>query len=374
MSQGGDSQGSQAGRDPAVQHRAQRMLIAVLAFVGALLVVRGWVGTEVGEGEAARRVHGYGLVYVERSDQAFVRAPAAAGADGKPTEVQWVAPAPGQAPQFAWTNWKESSATEWAVATMKDSAQESIVVSWPRTAGVWIGALLTLAVLSFLWRDNPIYKLAESVVVGVSAGYWMIVSVWDTLVPKLVGPLAPGFTASTLMPAFDAGTVGTIGFAGALISLVLGMMLLSRLSSKAGWLGIFPLAFIVGTFAGLKFVEVVNADLVAQVATMAQPLIVVQHLPGDPATAPIDWPATVGSSLSAILIFVGVLSVLAYFFFSAEHKGALGRTAKVGIWYLMITFGASFGFTVMGRIALLAARFEFLFDDWLWLIDPTKRH
>ena len=39
----------------------------------------------------------------------------------------------------------------------------------------------------------------------------------------------------------------------------------------------------------------------------------------------------------------------------------------------MITFGASFGYTVMGRIALLAARIEFLLDDWLWLIDPTHR-
>jgi hypothetical protein len=27
----------------------------------------------------------------------------------------------------------------------------------------------------------------------------------------------------------------------------------------------------------------------------------------------------------------------------------------------------------MGRIALLAARIEFLFDDWLWLIDPTNK-
>jgi hypothetical protein len=371
MSRGDDVQGT---RDPAVERRANRMLIAVLAFVGALLVVRGWIGTEVGEGEAARRVHGYGLVYVERSEQAFVRAPAVPGTDGTPAQVAWVAPAAGQAPEIAWTDWKESTATEWAAATMKDSTQESIVVSWPRTAGVWIGALLTLAVLSFLWRDNPVYKLAEAIVVGVSAGYWMIVAVWDTLVPKLVGPLAPGFTASALLPAFDAGSLGRMDVAGALIALVLGAMLLSRLSSKVGWLGIFPLAYIVGTFAGLKFVEVVNADLVAQVATMAQPLIVVQHLPGDPATAAIDWPATVGASLSAILVFVGVLSVLAYFFFSAEHKGALGRTAKVGIWYLMITFGASFGFTVMGRIALLAARFEFLFDDWLWVIDPTKRH
>jgi len=39
----------------------------------------------------------------------------------------------------------------------------------------------------------------------------------------------------------------------------------------------------------------------------------------------------------------------------------------------MITFGAAFGYTVMGRIALLAIRLEFLFDDWLWLIDPNGR-
>jgi hypothetical protein len=39
----------------------------------------------------------------------------------------------------------------------------------------------------------------------------------------------------------------------------------------------------------------------------------------------------------------------------------------------MITFGAAFGYTVMGRIALLAIRIEFLLDDWLWLIDPLKQ-
>ncbi len=46
---------------------------------------------------------------------------------------------------------------------------------------------------------------------------------------------------------------------------------------------------------------------------------------------------------------------------------------NVGIWMLMITFGAAFGYTVMGRIALLGARLEFLLDNWLWLIDPTGR-
>jgi hypothetical protein len=68
-----------------------------------------------------------------------------------------------------------------------------------------------------------------------------------------------------------------------------------------------------------------------------------------------------------------VLCCLTYFFFSFEHKGIVGKAARVGIWILMITFGASFGYTVMGRIALLAIRLEFLLDNWLWLIDPTRQ-
>ncbi len=156
----------------------------------------------------------------------------------------------------------------------------------------------------------------------------------------------------------------------AFIPLLLGVLLLCRLNNKVAWLGVFPLAFIVGTFAGLKFVQFIASDLLAQIATMFKPLVVVTH----DAAASIDWAASVGGTVSALLIFVGVLSVLVYFFFSLEHKGAVGKTARVGIWFLMITFGASFGFTVMGRIALLAARFEFLFDDWLWLVDPSNKH
>jgi hypothetical protein len=364
--------------DPAIARRAHRMMLAVLAVIGVLLVVRSFIGTTVGTGEAARKTHGFGMVYVERAEQGFVSERVTeTGKDGVAFEVtKWKPVTPGQTPEISWTNWTETTGDAWATASMKDAAQSSIEVSWSRTVGVWAAAILTLCVFSFLWRDNPAYKLAESVVIGVSAGYWMVVALWDTLVPKLVGALAPAWTKANLMPSFDA--VGVDWWA--LVPLGLGLLLLCRLSARASWLGVFPLAFIVGTFAGLKFVQYVEADLVAQVATMFDPLVVVKHqaaLGADAATiaaSPIDWAGSVGGSLAAILIFVGVLSVLAYFFFSAEHKGALGRTAKVGVWYLMITFGASFGFTVMGRIALLAARFEFVFDDWLWLIDPAGKH
>ena len=77
--------------------------------------------------------------------------------------------------------------------------------------------------------------------------------------------------------------------------------------------------------------------------------------------------------LPTSVLVVGILACLVYFFFSIEHKGLVGKVSNVGIWVLMITFGAAFGYTVMGRIALLAIRLEFLFDDWLWLIDPTGK-
>jgi hypothetical protein len=322
-----DSQGNPV--DPAVERRANRMWLIVLAVIAALLVVRAGVGTKVGSGASERTVHGFGMVYVESKDGAEVRAPASA----------------------------------WAEAVAKDPDQATVWVSWSRTVGTWVAALATLAVLSFLWRDNPLYKLAESVVVGVSAGYVFTVAVWQSLVNPVIGNLAPGWTKAALSPGLTVDPADPSRWL-ALVPVALGMLLLCRLSARLSWLGTFPLAFVVGVFSGWRFVQYVESDLLAQVATMFTPL----H---DPSLAGFD---AFAGTLKAVLVLVGVLSVLTYFFFSVEHRGAVGGTARLGIWYLMVTFGASFGLTVMGRIALLAGRFEFLFDDWLWLIDPYVLH
>ena len=36
-----------------------------------------------------------------------------------------------------------------------------------------MAAFLTLAIFSFLYKDNPFYKFAEHLFVGVSAAFWM---------------------------------------------------------------------------------------------------------------------------------------------------------------------------------------------------------
>ncbi len=56
-----------------------------------------------------------------------------------------------------------------------------------------------------------------------------------------------------------------------------------------------------------------------------------------------------------------------FFFYSREHKGALGVASRLGIAFLMISFGAGYGYTVMSRVSLLIGRFQFLLGDVLGL-------
>ena len=238
----------------------------------------------------------------------------------------------------------------------KSLGEPGVSVSRPRTLGLWISALLTLATFSLLYGDNVWFKLAQSLVVGVAAGFAVVTGFWTMIVPNLFAKLAPDAARNTFVPGLEPGTSSDWW---SLIPLLLCAMMLWRLSPRGGWISRWPLAFFIGLTAGLQLVSIFKADFVDQISGTMLPLIVMKD-------SGIDcW-----KSIRNVLIVGSVLSVLVYFLFSVEHKGLVGRVARLGIGVLMITFGASFGMTVMGRISLLAARLQFLFDDWLWMIDP----
>ncbi len=261
----------------------------------------------------------------------------------------------GQQTQFETATYGEFQAAEAA-----NPNQTDFLFSMPRTIGLWMAVFFTLAIFSFLYRDNPFYRIAEAVVVGVSAGYWMVVGFWEVLVPNLFGKIAPGIIQAWAMPGLTGPDAERDLWY--LVPLILGGMLLWRLAPRGAWISRWPLAFIIGTTAGLRMIAFMHGDFLAQINNSIVPLVVMNQ-GGFSLTA----------SLTNLISIVGLLCCLAYFFFSFEHKGAVGYAAQVGIWVLMITFGAAFGYTVMGRIALLAIRLEFLLDDWLWLIDPIGR-
>jgi len=244
----------------------------------------------------------------------------------------------------------------------------------PLTHGflVTFSAFLTLCIMSFLYKDNPFYKFAEHLFVGISAAYWMSQGFWSTLVGNLIPRLSEGMSKFFRVSYIEGGEL--LGFIPANIAfyipVILGLLLLMRLSPKGGWISRWSLAFIVGTTAGLNFIRYLRSDFIKQVSSSFVPLLVNWNGFGDffgNLSLAIDGQFV--AMLSNWVIFLGVMCGLIYFFFSKEHTGAFGRASRVGIWILMVTFGASFGYTVMGRISLLVGRIRFLFDDWLGLLS-----
>ncbi len=330
--------------------RQGKTWLVMCGVLAALLIARGLTG------------EGLGRVYVKKVEVSL-GSEQVAGAQGVSQTIWKEVPA--DKATMKWVEWNQVAPKEFFAARAANPAQDSISLSWPRTIGLWLGAFFTLAIMSFLYADNIAYKLAEATVIGVSAAYWMVIGFWETLVPKLFGALTPTLVSKLVLPSLQPSDV--VQQISMWVALVLGVMMLWRLAPRGGWIAAWPLAFIVGVTAGLKIVSHVESDLMAQAAATMQPIVEV--VPS--ATGGTDWYATTWATLANALVLVGVVCGLVYFLFSVQHKGVIGGAARVGVWYLMITFGAAFGFTVMGRIALLAARFEFLFDDWLWLIDPN---
>ena len=255
---------------------------------------------------------------------------------------------------ISWTTYEVVPDSELTTA-MIDSGDATL--SWSRTIGLWLSAIFTLFILSFLVGDNPAYKFAEAMVVGTSAGYFLVIGIWDVFVPNLLAKLFPALVQSWSLPGMDASAPSQWLY---IIPAILIVMLLWQLMPSGGWISRWPIAFFIGITAGYRMIGYVEADLVAQIKAGIVPL----WITGEGGFE--FWP-----TFNACLLTIATLSSMIYFFFSIEHKGLVGKTARVGIWFLMITFGASFGYTVMGRIALLAQRLEFLFGDWLHFIPSS---
>lgn len=196
---------------------------------------------------------------------------------------------------------------------------------------VWIASGLTLCIYSFLYKDNPFYRFAEYLFVGVSVGWAMAVVWYNSVIPKIWIPLR-----------FRFGTEWWVIF-----PVLLGLLVFSLFSRKQSWLVRWPIAFYMGASAGISIPVSFQGYIFEQLQGSMLAVL----------------------TISSAVALVGVVTTLLYFYFSKEQKGLFGRVAGVGIWFIMVAFGASFGYTVMARMSLLIGRMQFLLHDWLGIID-----
>ncbi|MDH4084897.1 MAG: hypothetical protein OEV99_17960 [Nitrospira sp.] len=207
--------------------------------------------------------------------------------------------------------------------------------------GAWVATGLTLLIFSFLYKDNPLFKLAEHLYVGVSVGY-VIVKTYDTVIVHLV-----------IKPIAENGEIAL------LIPVAIGMLMLARYVPKAAWMSRYAFAFIVGMGSGLAIPRTISSFILKQVEDTIRPLLSLAGSDGVTFSMNLLNPA---SDLNAIIILCGVGSVLFYFFFSIEHSGAGKVVARTGVLFLMVSFGAAFGYTVMARMSLLIGRLTDLIE------------
>jgi hypothetical protein len=207
--------------------------------------------------------------------------------------------------------------------------------------GAWMATGLTLFIFSFLYQDNPLFKLAEHLYVGVSVGY-TIVKAYDTVIVHLI-----------VKPIVEDGQIAL------LIPVAIGLLMLTRYVPRAAWMSRYAFAFIVGLGSGLAIPRTISSFILKQVEDTIRPLL--SHAGGDGLTFSLNL-LNPASSLNAVIILIGVSTVLFYFFFSIEHSGPGKIVARTGIVFLMIAFGAAFGYTVMARMSLLIGRLTDLIE------------
>jgi hypothetical protein len=121
----------------------------------------------------------------------------------------------------------------------------------------------------------------------------------------------------------------------------------------------YPVAIVVGIMAGMMICGMIQSNFLAQIQATADPN----------TTALVGagvWEWSGGSTgivgLNSLIIIIGLITSLTFFFFTFEHKGVLGISTRIGRYFLMATFGAAYGSTVMARISLFIGRLRFMYE------------
>ena len=215
---------------------------------------------------------------------------------------------------------------------------------------IWgvVGLLLTIMIMSFLIRDNVLFRLAAHIFIGLTAGFIAVVLINRIIMPYLFHPILVGSWQQWLWM---------------LIPLALITLLVLGQWPKLTGAGRIPLAFLAGVAAAVAVGGAVFGTLIPQIRAVIETF--------DPAGwTQIPEPSWVAVT-NAILMLVGIIGTLSYFHFgrksetdgsfeSADPPRLLKAFGKVGQVFIGITLGAVFAAVFSSALVALIDRVLFV--------------
>jgi len=198
--------------------------------------------------------------------------------------------------------------------------------------GTWIAALLTIAITSLAWKDQPASKMANHIYIGVVTAN-SIAQAWANIMNVGINKIIAGDFLY-------------------IIAILLGLLTYTRYSKASFWVYRYPIALVMGIGVGTSMRGLVGGSFLDQIRDSFFQLAV----PGDAMT-----------SVNNIIFFVILLSSLSYFLFTvrAFRSETAIKFSTLGRYAMMGAFGYSFANTIATRINQYAGRIAFLLIDWL---------
>ena len=204
-----------------------------------------------------------------------------------------------------------------------------------------LGFLFTVLILSYLIGDNPLFKIAIYLFVGVASGYAAAIIFWQVLYPKLFLPTATIIQTGNYSNAFLL-FVPWLG---------LGFILM-KISPRFAGAARITMAFLVGAGAAVTLVGALSGTINPQVMATINFFQGAIHKPTN---------ELIEISFSGGVILLGLVTSLAYFHFGARQKpdGSTKRFVLVDIfaWIGRIFIGITLGVIFAGVYAAALTAF-----------------
>jgi len=212
--------------------------------------------------------------------------------------------------------------------------------SIPDLVGILLGFLFTLFIFSYAWGDNPFFRIATHIFVGVAAGYATVITIYNILIPHLITPLLSDNRSEMIL---------------AVLYLIPSALLLTKISPQLSKIGNPAMAILVGIGAATAVGGAVAGTLSPQVSASIH---IFDHQ----------------NFINAGIILVGTLATLIYFQFGVSQKTDKVSTKAaviqginwVGQVFIAITFAALFAGVYF---AALTALIERLSSIWIFVRD-----